>query len=325
MSERTAIAWCDSTFNPWIGCTKVSQACDRCYAERKFGTRFGVPWGAGQPRRRTSASNWTQPLRWQRQAAEFRAQHGRRRRVFCASLSDVFDNEVPDGWRMDLFKLIADTPDLDWLLLTKRVGNVARYLQNDGLAFDAISRSVWLGITVCNQAEVDRDIPKLLAVPAARRFLSVEPMLGPISLRWLSAWPENAPNIAESPTRRTDHLDGLRRLDWIICGGESGPHARPMHPDWPRSLRDQCAAAGVPFFLKQIGEWASVFDRDHDDPDWGDCGKWKSTHPNGRWMNLAGGHGFHGDRVQYMDRLGVKVAGRMLDGVEHLAWPESAA
>ena len=244
MAEATNIEWCDSTFNPWIGCTRVSPACDDCYAARSTPARtLGVAWGPGQPRRRTAPDTWEAPRRWQRQAAEFQAQHGHRRRVFCASLADVFDNEIPDAWRMDLFKLIADTPNLDWLLLTKRIGNAAKYLQDDGLAFDVIGRNVWLGATVVNQTEADRDLPKLQCVPAAVRFLSVEPMLGPIDLGL------DVPMCAGP--------DGSH-VDWVICGGESGPKARPMHPDWARSLRDQCAAAGVPFLFKQWGEWLPV-------------------------------------------------------------------
>jgi hypothetical protein len=109
------------------------------------------------------------------------------------------------------------------------------------------------------------------------------------------------------------------RLDWVICGGESGP--RPMHPDWARSVRDQCAAAGVPFFFKQWGSWSTVFDRDRDDPDWRDCGRWQHTHPRGRWLNLEGGTGFHGERVVYVDRLGKRLSGRLLDGATHDGMP----
>jgi protein gp37 len=297
MGEKTNIPWCHSTFNPWIGCTKISEACTNCYAET-WGKRFGYKWGPGQPRHRTSASTWKQPLRWNRQAEikfkaweQFKKQHPGltdaqlqeqgfvkpvRRRVFCGSLCDVFDNEVPAQWRADLFDLIADTPYLTWLILTKRIGN-ARAMIPDAFADRPFNSdwpwpNVWIGATVCNQEEADRDIPKLLAVPAAKRFLSIEPMLGPIDLsRYHIGWwcchncrqardpGEDEPLGSDVYCRNCDatstlEIDG-HHLHWVICGGETGPRARPMHPAWVRSLRDQCVAAGVPFFFKQNGEW----------------------------------------------------------------------
>lgn len=335
MSEQTKIEWCDSTFNPWVGCTRISPACDHCYAAVSTPARtLGVEWGPHAERRRTSAANWKQPLRWEREHEAFHAQHGRRRRVFCASLADVFDNAVPQSWRSDLFDLIDATPYLDWLLLTKRVGNVSEMLHEigprtiqHGAAFEVrtgLPPNVWLGATIANQEEADRDIPKLLAVPARVRFLSVEPMLGPISLRWLPAWPDNAPTTAQSPTGRTNHLDGLRRLDWIICGGESGPHARPMHPDWPRSLRDQCAAAGVPFLFKQWGEWMQVAESAvHPEATRipGNLCRVQSISAPDRYVAIS----TNGGRRRYeIERVGKRAAGRMLDGVVHDAWPDAA-
>ncbi len=247
MAEKTGIAWCKSTFNPWIGCTKISPGCDHCYAETmdKRAIFDGVThWGAGVPRKRTSEANWHAVRCWNKLApnTEFAGRKGFWP-VFCASLADIFDNEVPREWRMDLFKLIAETPNLTWLILTKRIGNVMQMCSSDGLMFDQLT-NVWLGATVVNQEEVDRDIPKLLKIPAKVRFLSMEPLLGPVSFRW-AHW------LALSRTRPTDEYDGLRLIDWVIVGGESGTKARPMHPDWARSLRNQCAAAGVPFFFKQ--------------------------------------------------------------------------
>jgi protein gp37 len=181
MSENSKIEWTDHTFNPFIGCTKVSPGCDHCYAEHLMDTRMHkVVWGPHGQRVRTSPANWRTPIAWNARHGEFFAKHGRRQRVFCASLADVFDNAVPDAWRIDLFKLIADTRNLDWLILTKRIGNVRSYIQRDGLAFDLISDGrVWLGATVVNQEEADRDIPKLLDTPARVKFLSMEPLLGP--------------------------------------------------------------------------------------------------------------------------------------------------
>ena len=257
MAETTNIEWCDATFNPWIGCTKVSPGgCANCYAEVSTPARVkraaGVEtWGPHGQRQRTSVHNWKQPLAWNAKAER----EGRRLRVFCASLADVFDNAVPPVWRADLFKLIGDTPHLDWLLLTKRVGNVGNMIPFGWQDFGC-PPNVWIGATVVNQEEADRDIPKLLAVPARVRFLSIEPMLGPITLREVHS------DMCEIDALTGNHgvLRPLRgrsdaKVHWVICGGESGHNARPMHPDWARQLRDQCAAADVPFLFKQWGEW----------------------------------------------------------------------
>lgn len=279
MSENTKIEWATHTFNPWIGCSQIGPGCDHCYAKAAFeDRRHRAVWGTGQPRSRTSNANWRQPLRWNRAAQieqsaweqGVRLHRGneaaciacgfikpRRPKVFCASLADVFDNDVPQPWRNDLFRLIAQTPHLDWLLLTKRIGN-ANLMIGDALlqeprlmsgACRAVSwpwPNVWIGATICNQEEADRDIAKLLALPAAKRFLSMEPLLGPVDLL-------DPPNDIGEP--RYSYLDPEldSRIDWVIVGGESGAKARPMHPDWARSLRDQCQAAGVPFFMKQMG------------------------------------------------------------------------
>lgn len=281
MAANSKIEWTDHTFNPWMGCTKVSLGCDHCYAEARMDTRLHrVQWGAGQPRVRTKT--WGDPVKWNAAHEAFFAQHGRRQRVFCASLADVFDNEVPVQWRRDLFDLIEATPQLDWLLLTKRIGN-ARSLYGEAYLDSARPwpENVWLGATVVNQEEAARDIPKLLAVPAAKRFLSIEPLLGPVDLRslpygegemdclkayaWEQAidqWRGTSDDWVEDfedwyGVTLSDGLTGPMHnsIDWVIVGGESGPGARPMHPDWVRGLRDQCNAAGVPFFFKQWGSW----------------------------------------------------------------------
>lgn len=251
MAENTKIEWADATVNHWAGCTKVSPACDNCYAERMAGRLWKVQWGAGAARRQFISA------RDMLEALDRKAQRiGKKLRVFHNSLSDMFDNEVPDGWRMDAFKIMADTPNLQHLVLTKRIGNVRHYTQHDGLAFDLMGDgSVWLGVTVVNQEEADRDIPKLLAVPAAKRFLSIEPMLGPINIEpyLLSTYDKAAHDDQMAPG-----LPTTDRLDWIIVGGESGPGARPMHPDWARSIRDQCEEAGVPFLMKQMTNKAEI-------------------------------------------------------------------
>ncbi|MBB5411858.1 protein gp37 [Paraburkholderia sp. HC6.4b] len=259
--------------------------------------------------------NWKQPQRWNARHAEFFAHHGRRQRVFCASLADVFDNAVDPAWRADLFELIAGTPNLDWLLLTKRIGNagemiVDALLQRKGLKSHAPWPwpNVWLGATIVNQEEADRDIPKLFAVPASVRFLSMEPLLGPVDLAQAGAlWSDMNNNIIYAPARN------LRGIDWLIAGGESGPDARPMHPEWARSLRDQCAAAGVPFLFKQWGEWLPV-ETDEDSYATADDGSKRELDGRFRMTELG---------EQRFFRTGKKTAGRLLDGRTHDEFPEA--
>jgi protein gp37 len=315
VAENSTIEWTDHTFNPWIGCTKVGPGCDNCYAADLSRARLGVPWGAGQPRRHTAASTWQQPRRWDRKCAAA----GIRQRVFCASLADVFDNEVPAEWRAELFALIRETPNLDWLLVTKRIGNAEKMAAAAG----GWPENVWLGATIVNQAEADRDIPKLLDASAKLKFLSMEPLLGPVDLTTVE-WQIAGYRLYGAlpvPTEPDDFRYWSHRgggLGWIIVGGESGPNARPMHPDWARDLRDQCAGAGAPFLFKQWGEWEASLDRERDDPDW--RADYTNDYVDGgksKWLNLAGGCGFHGDRFHVMRRVGKKAAGRLLDGVQH--------
>lgn len=239
MAENSGIEWTHHTFNPWTGCTAVSPACDNCYAEGWAKRSGHVQWGPHGERRRTKT--WGNPVKWNRQA-EGAAE---RPRVFCASLADVFDNHrsILPEWRADLWKLIEDTPNLDWLLLTKRPQNIMKMVPGEWM-IDGFPSHVWMGATVENQAEADRRIPQLLSVPARVRFLSCEPLLGPL-------------NISSIPRLHGEvgfmrPLDGrFNRIHWVIAGGESGPGFRPANPDWFRSLRDQCAGAGVPFLFKQ--------------------------------------------------------------------------
>lgn len=561
MSEQTNIEWCDSTWNPWTGCTKVSPACDHCYAEswsKRAGDKVGK-WGPGASRVRTTSAYWRQPLKWNAMNArvidgvpmlwrgdtsyvnspphavhvtpltdpkgrflktksidispeKWNAAKPWRRRVFCASLADWLDNEVPIEWLVDLLDLIRLTPNLDWLLLTKRIGNFATRIraawnwcasrlmgmvetESDDSSYPGIAElrdwigswldgnppaNVWIGATICNQVEADRDIPKLLEIPARVRFLSIEPMLGPVDispfignnpvyekqaqrsvrvpsgtvrgpgnilgwdgvesaqarvgsvetkggeptlpqnacgarLRGIPAsssdvgreegicagssvgvaafqrantgavddqsrgWPEEAerpgqPGIgdvfgATNPCgpdieggscvqsarheQRYGEADGIGRGNnstekgcwgkagtdsgivrdclsnsvenfpqnkpkfWVICGGESGPHARPLHPGWVRSLRDQCATAGVPFLFKQWGEWAPH----HASAGGDEGGDVRRGHV--RYLQGDGrepdGHFRKGDAA--VARVGKKSAGRKLDGVEHNGFP----
>lgn len=297
--KNTKIELADHTFNPWEGCTAVGPGCDHCYAEARnarFPGGTAINWGPGAPRRRTIAANWAQPLRWNAEAER----NGVRKSVFCASLGDWADNSVPVQWRFDLADVIIRTSHLDWLLLTKRIGNAAAMLAE--MFPGSIQPNVLIGATITNQAEADRDVPKLLAVPAVKRFLSMEPLLGPVSFEGLF-----------SSDRINDGTNALEVLDWVIVGGESGPNARPMHPDWVRSLRDQCQAAGVPFLFKQWGEWVDADNGPEDDAAYdgkSDC-----------WAHIDGGH--HGGEMGVdffnsypMYRVGKRAAGRLLDGRE---------
>lgn len=226
MGERTEIAWCDSTFNPWIGCQKVSAGCDNCYAEALMDKRFGrVEWGPHGERKRTSAANWQQPVGWNARARGFHLNFGRRRRVFCSSLADVFDNKAPEGARSDLFDLIAATPNLDWLLLTKRPENFARFFPTGKWP------NIWLGVTAEDQAAYDRRWPLLCEQRGvAVKFISYEPAVGPLTI-----------------------MNHKERPDWLICGGESGRGFRdvPLFT-WAGDLIDECDQGYVPFFFKQM-------------------------------------------------------------------------
>lgn len=341
MSENTKIEWCDHTFNPWEGCQKTGPGCDHCYAEQhnaRFGGGVAVNFGPGAPRRRTSVANWRKPLKWNANACWFvqcntcgwRGEskgatcsgcHGcdtspARQRVFCASLADVFDNAVDPQWRADLFSLIERTPNLDWLLLTKRIGNVRGMLAElahgsdpDLSLLDMMPLpNVWIGATIVNQAEADRDIPKLLELPARVRFLSMEPLLGPVDLER----PRPGPDLDQGGGRMICQPWLIQSgINWVIVGGESGPGARPMHPDWARSLRDQCQAAGVPFLFKQWGHWqiASRANGHYDSDMASNSAVWldhdgTTAKPSALGMTNA----------YAMAPVGKKAAGRLLDG-----------
>jgi protein gp37 len=235
MGETTAISWADHTFNPWIGCQKVphSPACTHCYAEALADRWWPTERLWHGNRRRTGAANWATPRRWNRDADKF----DHRPRVFCASLSDIFEDH-PDviDWRADALQLMVDTPNLDWLLLTKRAENITRMVPDAWLAH--WPANIWAGVTVESDLWAHVRLPHLAVVPAPVRFVSAEPVH---SLLDLTPW--------------------LQDIDWVIAGGESGRHAKPTHPDVFRSLRDQCANARVPFLFKQWGEWDAYGDR----------------------------------------------------------------
>lgn len=325
--KNTKISWCDHTFNPWIGCTKVSPACDNCYAEQ-IASRFKmVQWG-NHKRVLTSEKYWDQPLRWNKQSKckhdawlRFKEQYSGlsdeqliskgfikpvKPKVFCGSMCDWLDNQVPIDWLSDLMDLVARTSYLNWLMLTKRPDQYFKRV-SESCTYGRILTSytppsnVWLGITICNQKEADRDIPKLINIPAKKHFLSIEPMLGAIDI---SAY--------------------IKNIDWVIVGGESGRGARPMHPEGVRSIRDQCQAAGVPFFFKQWGEYVpyewdiqlpflysqhgdNLFDA-HWLPDF------ESDESKEGWVSDDSNTAFY-------RKVGTKKAGCLLDGIEYKEVP----
>lgn len=284
MSEYTEISWCDHSWNPWWGCTKVSPACTNCYAERDS-KRYGFKvWGPGSERRFFGDKHWEEPLRWDRKAEKA----GLRRRVFCASMADVWedrDDLVPHRER--LFRLIGATPHLDWLLLTKRPENIPRLWPGLVAQPGAIGcwQNLWLGVTAETQEYADARIPHLLRVPAAVHFASYEPALGPLDLS------------DYLPAETIGGVELETFVDWVIAGGESGPAARPSHPDWFRAVRDQCVAAGVAFHFKQWGEYADPYQVSHAGYD-------------DVVMNERAA--FVGDAPMW--RVGKRTAGRLLDG-----------
>jgi protein gp37 len=274
MAKDSAIEWTHHTFNPWWGCTKVSPGCKHCYAET-WAKRVGQDvWGAHAPRRDLSEAYWRQPLAWNAEAQRT----GDRARVFCASMADVFEDRPDlDRKRERLWALIEATPKLDWLLLTKRPQNVAR-LAPYGESWPS---NVWLGATAESQKWLDRRMRELETLRAKILFLSCEPLLGPLDFsNWIA---------------RARRGEG-RMVDWVIAGGESGHHARPMHPEWLTSLRNQCVAASIKFLFKQWGNWRPAAPRE--------VNGYKS-----KAVFLS-----NGDRITIAN-LGKKRAGRKIDGV----------
>lgn len=342
MAENSKIEWTDHTFNPWIGCTKVSPGCANCYAENLMDTRYQrVKWGKGQPRVRTSVANWKEPLLWSELPIWQNGLGFRRPRVFCASLADWLDDEVPVEWLADVLLLAAKTESLDWLFLSKRpelwmprIAAVRAWcsdIENQRINRDyRVLGSVletwvngvppwhfWIGTTVEDQTRANERIPHLLRIPARVRFLSCEPLLGPVNIID-SMWNNPAMTAADmarywkqyvgDPVAEADLMLGIH---WVICGGESGPGARPMHPDWARSLRNQCKEARVPFLFKQWGGWLP-------------CSAPVLESIDGRLVaseSFSRNTRFIQDESQWFGHVGKAAAGRLLDGVEHTEFP----
>lgn len=322
MSANSAIEWTDHTFNPWHGCVKVSPGCQHCYAET-LSKRWGRDiWGPAKTTSRLTFGDkhWAEPLKWNKQAEEA----GKRARVFCASMADVFEDHSGVGSsRHRLWKLIGATPWLDWLLLTKRPENIVNFTPLTWL--DNPRPNVWYGTSVEDQQRADERIPHLLKVPAAVRFLSCEPLLGPVTLRstpegqlatTVRTWLEYNQRVGDGKFNPATYS----RIDWVIVGGESGPGARPMHPNWARQLRDQCVAAGLAFFFKQWGEYRPLCEDE-------------SLSQTSCMVDIHGNDGTGGAnedvfsflqrRPVRMRRVGKKAAGRLLDGREWNEIPES--
>lgn len=334
MVENTKIEWAHHTFNPWVGCQKVGPGCDHCYAEVANGGAHAAKWGPHADRVRTKPRNWNMPRKWDRAAAEA----GERHRVFCSSLADVFDNHksVQPEWRADLAELIRATPNLDWLLLTKRVGNADRMLCE--MFPEGTPSNIWVGATITGQAEADRDIPRLVDLKSRHNltvaYLSMEPLLSPVDLTnlpdpsglvdsrmdalrgrfWMApehvTWPVPAGATIDGRT----YVNLCGQIDWVIVGGETGSQARPMHIDWVRSLRDQCAAAGTSFLFKQWGNWFPYGEVDGN----GTINSQTRGETRENWYSWDREDGFS-------VRLDKRVAGRFLDGRTWDATPKGHA
>jgi len=238
MSDKSRIAWTDATWNPVTGCTKVSAGCKNCYAEREWKRLAANPKTRYYGRKFTDVQCHEDvlelPLHWKKP-----------RRIFVNSMSDLFHDDVPEGFIKRVLGIVERTPQHTYQILTKRAARMSDYFRRH-----ACPPNVWLGVSVENQEAADERILMLRHCPGATvRWVSIEPMLGAVDLERIRL------ARARHPGESDIVLNGLEKTDWVVCGGESGPRARPMHPWWVRSLRDQCVRAGVPFFFKQWGRW----------------------------------------------------------------------
>ncbi|MEA3537649.1 MAG: phage Gp37/Gp68 family protein [Pseudomonadota bacterium] len=331
MADTTKIEWTDATWNPITGCTVHSAGCTNCYAMQLAGTRLrNHPSRKGLTREVNGNHVWTGEVRFNEQWLLQPLQWKRPRDIFVCAHADLFHGFVPDAWIDKIFAVMAMASHHRFQVLTKRSDRMRAYMTRPDLRADLLDAAshltddwkwqargvwnaetwplpnVWLGVSVEDQKAADERIPDLLATPAAIRWLSCEPLLGPVDLNSVKRWSEC--NIPEYGGEGYEFISCLRGgLDWIVCGGESGPNARPMHPDWARSLRDQCAAAGVPFHFKQWGEWV---------PGGHPAAAALPATSLGDQMKLMAKSGQFPDG-QSMFLVGKKAAGRLLDGVQH--------
>ncbi len=326
MSDGTKIEWTDATWNPIVGCSVVSPGCTNCYAMRLAGTRMKHhPSRAGLTRDSKAGPVWTGEVRFMEQWLIQPLRWAKPRMIFVCAHADLFHEAVPDEWIDRIFAVMAMAPQHTFQVLTKRPERMREYLHSP-VVIDSIANAahdidggigapilplpnVWLGVSVEDQRRADERIPILLDTPAAVRWISAEPLLGLLDLARIVLISSDAPDLGK-PDVSINALTGwlgssaadMARLDWVVAGGESGPSARPMHPDWARSLRDQCEKAGVPFLFKQWGEWAPAEDYPSEIQEQYDV------------HGLADGHSI---------RVGKKAACRLLDGVIHDGYPEA--
>lgn len=329
MAEKTGISWTDHTANFWWGCMKVSPGCANCYAEA-WSKRYGrAIWGpAATTERWRTKGPWRDILRWDARAAA----DGVRRRVFAQSMSDFFEEHPQlDSWRAEACEILAGLKHLDVQLLTKRPENVRRMVPDAW--WEQWPAHVWIGTSVENQEWADRRIPLLLEVPAAVRFLSCEPLLGPVDLAHVPLQTGSSRPIGNAllPPAAGGHVN------WVIVGGESGAKARPMNPDWARAIRDLCRASGVPFHFKQWGEFGTAsYDMTTGQPVFRYFQSEQQWIAKAHWINggicvdttgaiLTNGADFQIAHypVAIMHRVGKKRAGRLLDGREWNEFPAS--
>ena len=281
MADKTGIEWTDATWNPTTGCVKVSSGCKHCYAERDWARLVHLPAYAGRSFTDVAChpDRLDQPLRWQKP-----------RMIFVNSMSDLFHESIPDEFIERVLITTVHAQQHIFQILTKRPERMRDVMRRWTDMNGRVQRNLWLGVSVEDQAAAYERTPLLLQTPAAVRWLSMEPLLGLVDVGlYLSR--TNMPGLSMMP----GFVDPLPGIDWVVGGGESGPKARPMHPQWARSLRDQCAAANVPFLFKQWGEWLP--DNQNDD-----CSP--PHDPSGAI------------------RVGKKAAGRLLDGVQYDGYPE---
>lgn len=320
---NTKIPWAEKVWNPITGCTKISPGCQNCYAERmanRLRGRCGYP--ADEPFRVTlHPDRLEEPLRWRKPSM-----------VFVCSMGDLFHEDVPFEFINRVFTTIGQCQQHIFIILTKRPERMKVFIE-DYYAYESpggdekgvhIQPNVWLGVTAENQKQADKRIPVLIQIPAAVRFVSVEPMLEAVDLLnddYLGGCIYCEICLEESPKTC---IERDAKLDWVICGGESGPNARPMHPDWARNLRDQCQAAGVPFFFKQWGEWL---------PNMQEYGCYQENanynsrhiHIDKEGRDITGLYGLHGEGDAVLCRVGKKSAGDLLDGKQYHEFPEVTA